>query len=124
MNHGGTDSPDPFALWASERLGKTTTFLGPKESFVLKGVELGMHGHKGPRGARGTLANLSRISVKSMFGHGHGPGIRHGAIQVGTSGLLDPEYVFGASDWMHAHGILLPNGKRQLIFIINGHCGL
>ena len=80
-----------------------------------------MHGDHGPNGARGSLKNLSRIGVKNVHGHGHGPGEEEGATRVGTGSRLDLNYARGSpSGWLQADAFVHANGKRQLIFYIEG----
>jgi len=88
---------------------------------MLANVELGMHGNKGPNGARGSIRNLRRIGVKSVIGHSHTPGEDEGSTQVGTSTGLRLEYNSGPSSWLQAHCALNDDGKRQLAVIVDGH---
>jgi hypothetical protein len=83
----GAKTVDPMIYWAERKLKcfKDCRFLGPDDSLTVAGVELAMHGHLGPNGARGSIRAFGRIGVRSMIGHGHGPGIRDGVMQVGTS---------------------------------------
>lgn len=90
------------------------------DSISVLGIEIGMHGDKGPNGARGSRKNLDKIGVKSVVGHSHSPGIFGGCWQVGTSSLLRMDYNSGPSSWMHTHCIIYANGQRTLINIVNG----
>lgn len=117
---GGTEYPPPFPYWFEKAKVPNTRVLGPDESFVRGGVELGMHFDRGPNGARGSIKNLRRIGVKSIGGHSHSPGEDEGATQVGTSTRLRLEYTGGPSSWLNAHCVLLANGKRQLVVIVDG----
>ncbi len=121
MGEAGVHLLDPFELWL-KRLVTNVNMVFPRhdESITIRGIEVAMHGHLGPNGARGSLLNLSRIGVKSMFGHSHTPGIIEGAYQVGTSSRLRLDYNIGPSSWMNTHGIIYQNGKRALLNIING----
>jgi hypothetical protein len=126
MSASGAEWKDPFSYWM-ERMndeagsdGILLRCLKVDESFCFGGVELGMHGHLGPDGARGSRSNLKKIGVKSIIGHGHGPGIEEGCYQVGTSSPLRLEYNRGPSSWMHTHAILYANHKRALINIVDG----
>jgi hypothetical protein len=112
----------PFLYWAKQKLktAKQSVFLAHEESFQVKGVELGYHGHYGLNGARGSRKSFARIGTKVVIGHTHSPGISEGAYQVGTSSRLKLEYVYGPSSWMHTHCAVYKNGKRSLINIING----
>jgi hypothetical protein len=116
----GAEYPDPFSHWVRQAKLPRVRVLGDDESFVLANVELGMHGDRGPNGARGSIKNLRRIGVKSIIGHSHTPGIDEGCYQVGTSTRLRLEYNHGASSWLNAHAVLHADGKRQIIVIADG----
>jgi hypothetical protein len=116
----GTEYPDPFVHWVREAKLPRTRVLGADESFVLGGVELGMHGDQGPNGARGSVKNLRRIGIRSIIGHSHSPAIDEGCYQTGTSTHLRLEYNGGPSSWLNTHCVLHAGGKRQLINIIDG----
>jgi hypothetical protein len=114
----GTEFPDPFVYWIQQAKIENVVFAG--ESFTVGGVELAMHGDKGPNGARGSIRNLRRIGVKSIIGHSHSPGIDEGCYQSGTSTRLRLEYNHGASGWLNAHVLLQADGKRQILIIVDG----
>jgi hypothetical protein len=118
LGDGGTEYPSPFAMLAREAL--KARVLGGNESYSVAGIELGMHGDRGPNGARGSVKNLRRIGVKSIVGHSHSPAIEEGCYQVGTSTRLRLEYNGGPSSWLNTHCVIYPNGKRSLINIIDG----
>jgi len=120
----GAKFPDPFGLWFRKIAANSFRefrLLSRDESFKLAGVELGLHGDKGPNGARGSVMNHRRLGVKTVIGHSHVPAIDEGSYQVGTSTLLNLEYVSGPSSWLNCHCLLNADGKRQLIFIIKGN---
>lgn len=118
----GVKEVDLFEYWARSWLKsyKRSKFLAPDDSFRVKGIELGMHGHLGANGARGELNSFAKLGVKSITGHSHSPGIRDGAYRVGTSGLLRVDYNRGPSSWLQTHAVVYANGKRSLINIIDG----
>ena len=120
LGKGGTEYPSPFLLWLARAAIPNVRALGGDESFVLGGVELAMHGDRGPNGARGSIRNLRRIGIRSIIGHTHSPGIDEGCNQTGTSTRLRLEYNHGASGWLNAHVLLNADGKRQLIVIVDG----
>lgn len=123
LTPSGVKHPSPFVYWARHILrdmGDRLKALDCDESLMLAGVELGMHGDRGPNGARGSVMNLRRLGVKSIIGHSHTPGIEEGCYQVGTSTKLRLEYNAGPSSWLNTHCVLYANGKRSLINIING----
>lgn len=97
-----------------------TEFSNRREGYKIKDIEISMHGDKGPNGSRGSPNAFSRLPTKSIVGHSHSPSIRLGCYTVGTSSMLDLSYNAGASSWMQTHCIIYPNGKRQMINIING----
>lgn len=113
---------EAFVYWMEQELAGDVRFdiLHRDQSRMLGDVELGMHGDRGPNGARGSIKNLRRIGVKSIIGHGHAPGIDEGCTQVGTSTRLTLSYTSGPSGWLNTHCILHADGKRQLINIIDG----
>ena len=116
----GTTYPDAFQIWLARAKLKGVRALDVDESLLVGNVELGMHGDKGPNGARGSVRNLARIGVKSISGHGHAPEIFEGHYRVGTSTFLRLEYNQGPSGWLNAHCVLNADGKRQLVIIVDG----
>lgn len=95
-------------------------FLQEDESYIIGGVEHGLHGHKGANGSRGTPRQFTKIGPKVTHGHTHSPSIIEGVYTTGVSGLLDMGYNKGPSSWAQTHCIQYTNGKRALITIING----
>ena len=122
MGAGGTEYPNPFPYWGEHVLKDRSkfVFLRGDQSYLRGGVELGLHGDRGPNGQRGSARNLRRIGVRSIVGHSHSPEISEGCYQVGTSTRLRLEYNSGPSSWLNAHCVLHADGKRQLVLIING----
>lgn len=118
----GATYTDAFTYWAKRMLvGQSNIIVLERgQSYTVAGIELGMHLDKGPNGARGSLQNLCRIGVKFIGGHGHGPGIREGGMQVGTS--TGPQrYGLGSpSGWLNTHGSIDALGKRSLLNIVDG----
>jgi len=112
---------DPFALWMESRLESKTTFLDRDAEDSIGGVLISFHGDQGSNGSRGSINQYAKIGAKTVIGHSHSPGIRHGAFQTGTSSTLRMDYTSGPSSWAHCHCVIYPNGKRQLLFVIDGH---
>lgn len=100
--------------------GKTPRFLDHDESFEIAGIECGMHGHIGPNGSRGNPRAFAKLGFKTFTAHTHTPSIVDGCYTVGVLGNLDMDYNKGPSSWMHAHGIIYPNGKRAFLWIKGG----
>jgi hypothetical protein len=115
-----TSTIDAFAYWGNIYYPEAV-YLGPNDPYEYHGIRVDMHGHIGLNGARGgSVKTFSRLGVRSVTQHGHGPGIFHGAYRVGTSSVYDQEYVAGPSSWLNTHCIIYANGKRSLINIIKG----
>ena len=91
-----------------------------EEGTIICGINVSQHGDKGSNGARGGIQGFSKLGEKVIVGHSHSPAILGGAYMVGTSSIMNLDYTSGASSWLHCHAIIYPNGKRQLITIING----
>lgn len=117
----GAATIDPFAYWALRKL-KTASqalFLSRGQSHLVRGIDVSHHGDVGSNGARGSISGFSRVGVKTIIGHGHSPGIRDGAMQLGTNSRLGLEYQRGApSSWLHTDAVVYDNGKRSLLNII------
>ncbi len=121
LTEKGTETPSPLGIVFPHFVDmERIRLLRSDESLMLGGIELSMHGERGPNGARGSAKNLRRIGVKSVIGHSHTPEISEGCYQVGTSTSLRLEYNGGPSAWLNAHCLVHADGKRQLIFIIDG----
>lgn len=117
----GNTVPHPFTHWVNKLKGDAPIrCLERDESFTLGGVELSMHGDKGPNGMKGSRESLRRIGVKTIVGHSHTPGIEEGCYQAGTSTPLRLDYNSGPSSWLNAHVVLYGNGKRAILPIIDG----
>jgi len=120
MTSAGVKHPDAFRYWMEKYNLKNTLLLDSDKSFVVRNVEMGMHGNRGPNGSRGSIKNLRRVGVKSVIGHSHVPGEDEGCTQVGTMTRLRLDYNSGPSGWLNANCFVNNDGKRQLIFIIDG----
>ena len=92
-------------------------FLLPDESFEIKEVECGLHGHLGPNGSFGSPQNLAKIGKKATTAHTHAAGIFHGLYVAGTSSKLTEgwDYTCGPSSWGWSHVVLYPNGQRAIV---------
>ena len=90
------------------------------ESFKIYDIELGIHGHAGTNGSKGSSTQFAKLGTKTISAHHHSPQITNGNYIVGTSSELKLDYNKGPSSWNHAHCIIQPNGKRQMIFINSG----
>lgn len=95
-------------------------FLEEDESFLVKDIEHGMHGHLGPNGARGTAGNLARMGRKMNRGHEHSAGIFEGVYTSGLAGENDQGYNKGPSSWSPSHIVTYNNGKRAIYTMWGG----
>jgi hypothetical protein len=120
FGESGVSYGDPFARWAEKRLKKKARFLRRDDEELIGEIAVNNHGDAGTNGSRGSINQFSKVGVRTIIGHGHSPGIRHGCFQTGTSDYLKRDYRRGPSSNMHAHVLIHANGKRQMIFIING----
>ena len=89
------------------------------ESFNVNGFELGIHGHQGAGGSRGSMIQFKNLNTKNVTGHSHVPRRMNGALSVGTLTKLRLGYNKGLSAWMQSNVIIHPNGKAQHLNIIN-----
>lgn len=97
------------------------TFLKVNDSYKVKGIECGVHGHLGLNGSKaGTNASMEIGYGAGIFGHSHTAGILRDVYRVGTSTVLRQGYNNGASNWTQTHCVLYSNGSRQLLNIIKG----
>ncbi len=122
MSDIGAEYDDPFAYWI-KRLANDPNIvaLSQNEPLMVDDIYLSYHGDKGPKGARGTIKNLSQIGVKVVSGHGHTPAIQDGHYRTGTMTRLTAEYVSGPNDWMNTHCSIDNFGKRHLHTCIDGN---
>jgi hypothetical protein len=118
MGISGAEYPNPLALWTKNNYDTgNIRFIGGSESFKIHGIECAFHGDKGTNGSRGSVDQFSKLGLKTIIGHSHSPNIFGGCYQVGCTAYIKLEYNSGPSSWAHAHCIIQPNGKRQMLFI-------
>lgn len=109
--------------WAIERIrgvDEQVQFLSEDESFILDGVEHGMHGHLGPNGARGGPANLAKMGRRISRGHEHSASIYDGVYTAGLTGKNEQGYNRGPSSWSASHIVQYSNGKRAIYTMWGG----
>lgn len=120
---------DIFA-WACNRYGvmneqdflraNRLKFLHDDESLVVAkhadgGIEVGMHGHLGPNGARGNARAFARLGRRVTVGHMHSASIMLGVYVAGTSSQMRLGYNRGPSSWSHSHVVHYPEGTRTMV---------
>ena len=89
------------------------------DSFVLNGVELGHHGHRGTNGAHGSATGFARLGRQMTIGDKHSPQILDGVFVAGAM-ELHHGYNKGPSGWCVSHVVQYPNGKRTIITLQDG----
>lgn len=104
-----------FAEFSFPNRPKDVIFLREDDSYVVRGIEHGMHGHRGPNGARGNPRGFRCVGKKVNIGHMHSAGIYDGVYVAGVSAKLDMDYNKGPSSWSHSHIVTYKNGKRAII---------
>ena len=109
----------PFELWLEPRLKVKAKFVDRNKEYKIKTIDVSQHGDIGANGSRGSAKGFGRLPRKTVIGHSHTSGIEKGCYQVGVS-TLKMEYAQGYSSWSICDCIIYSNGKRGLIFQIDG----
>jgi len=94
--------------------------LGIDDSFRVKGWELGVHGHLGANGSRGSVVQFKNLNTKNITAHTHSPNREDGNVCVGTNTHLRVGFNKGMSSWLQSNAIIHNDGKVQQINIIKG----
>lgn len=94
--------------------------LGLNDSYIVKGFELGMHGHLGVNGAKGSPESFRKLNTKMVSAHTHCTYRKDGLLVAGTSTKLRLNYTNGPSSWTQGHVIIDNYGKAQNIIFFNG----
>ena len=101
-------------------VGVTNAFcLGIDDSLRVLDWELGVHGHIGANGSRGSAIQFAQMNTKTVTGHTHSPIRLDGHLSVGTLTHLRVGYNKGLSSWLNSNVVIYPNGKAQHVHIIN-----
>lgn len=103
----------------SKRIPGKYKFIDPNKKALIKGIDLSQHGDRGPNGSRGSAKAFANVSSKTIIGHRHSPSIEKGCWQVGTS-TRKMNYAKGYSSWLECDCLIYENGKRAMIFYIDG----
>ena len=85
------------------------------EENLCFGYDVGMHGHVGTGGARGSAVSFKKMRIKTVTGHTHSPFEDHNTVVVGVTGSMEMGYNKGGTTWDRANAIVYPNGTHQLI---------
>ena len=95
-------------------------FLDRDSPKVIHDIEVHHHGDLSHGGGRDGKNYFPKHTQKVIHGHYHSPSVNKGSYVTGTLSKLKLSYTSGLTSWMHSNVIIYPNGKRQLINIING----
>lgn len=96
-------------------LSDNITFGKIDEENLCFGYDVGMHGHVGTGGARGSAVSFKKMRIKTVTGHTHSPFEDHNTVVVGVTGSMEMGYNKGGTTWDRANAIVYPNGTHQLI---------
>lgn len=94
--------------------------LDINDSYMVKGFELGMHGHLGSNGTKGSPEGFRNMNTKMIIGHTHSAFRKDGLIICGTSTTVRLNYTNGPSSWTQGHVIIDNYGKAQSIIFFDG----
>lgn len=108
---------EAFASLVLSRFEDKVEVVMREDSYTIEGVEVGQHGDIGIHGSRGNIKQYKKLGSKVVVGDYHKGCRLGGVIGVGVTAKLRQGYNKGASAWNHAHCIIHPGGKRQLIII-------
>jgi len=120
IDSGDGETFHPYRWWMGRNCNANALFLPEDYPFIVKGIYLSYHGHRGLNGARGNIRSFAKIGAKVVTGHPHSPGVEKGAYQVGTLTALRDDYTQGPGSWLNTNCFVHPNGKRQLAHVIHG----
>lgn len=102
--------------WAMRRAGLSDAvrFLAQDESFIVKGIENGLHGDLGPNGSRGSTKALTKLGRPVNKGHDHTAAIRDQVYSSGTCSFSF-SYAMGPNSRSVSHILTYLNGKRSIM---------
>lgn len=121
--HDIIDGADPLKTAISYFMDvpNNVEFLEEGSDKRVLGWYIGFHGHQGANGARAGKQTYEDAGERTISGHLHYPELYRNNVRVGTSTKLELRYNSGGvSSWFNTHAFLHPNGKPQLINIIDG----
>lgn len=102
--------------WALSQAGikDDTRFLRTDESFVVAGVENGLHGDLGMNGSRGSTRGLTKLGRPLNKGHDHSAAIRDSVYSAGACSLTFG-FMVGPNSHSISHTATYQNGKRSVV---------
>lgn len=98
------------------KLSSQVRFGSMDTAELWNGTDVACHGHKGQNGSAGNTNLFSKWKLPMVTGHTHSPAIIGQVLTVGVTAKLDQGYnKGGASSWRQSHGLIMPNGTRQIL---------
>ncbi len=114
MDRGDRDfSVLGYALTRAEA-PETVRYLSREESFIVAGIENGLHGHRGPNGSRGSTRALTKLGRPISKGHDHIAAIRDRVFSAGACALRF-SYSNGPDSHSISHIVTYRNGRRAIV---------
>jgi len=114
----------PFELAMRDMVSEPTlellNFHSDKDTLMIKGIDVGNHGDRGPNGSRGSISGYAKVKNKTIIGHTHRPGIQDGCYQVGVTCGIEAPYTAGYGSWSPVGCIIYDDGHRTLLPVIGG----
>lgn len=118
------DGKDPLQTGIKEvygHLSKRIKFLSLDSDLEVFGWQLGMHGHIGPSGSRGSMNSMEYSLGKGVVAHNHSAAILRQLYRAGTMSILNPKYTDGSTNnWTHSNVLGYSKNQAQVITSING----
>lgn len=120
MDRGDKDfSILEFAMRRAGLPEKTARFLAQDESYIVAGVENGLHGDLGPNGSRASTRSLTKLGRAVNKGHDHTAAIRVNVFSAGACSLNFP-FMKGPNSHSVSHIVTYNNGKRAIVTMWGG----
>lgn len=108
------------AYFIENAFGKKVKCLAHDESFKMGKFEVGVHGHIGSNGSRGSKLGFCNLNIPMVSAHGHYVFRADDCLVVGTNTKMKLGYNKGASSWVQSNVIIHENNTAQHIIFIQG----
>lgn len=112
------DGQNPFQEYIDPKLN--CTWLTVNDDYFVQGVNVGVHGHIGLNGSRGSKQLFSKVYQNVITAHTHTPSIFKDVFTVGHLSHKRHGYNQGASTWLACNAVIYKYGQKQLRIIIDG----
>lgn len=113
---------NPIKYWIQKYFPETSKFMvwpseGDSIEITDRKIDMNVHGHLGPNGARGAGPGIKLAYQQVNQGHTHGPGIDGGLWKCGVMAHDHGYNTKSASNWLTANIAVYKNGQRQMQII-------